>query len=185
MKLLGALLVIVPALAAAACGGGGAEGYSPEVKGNFMDECVEGAVDASGGAAIEAATQEYCSCTYDELAASVPYEEFAEGEERAPEDEDVPLPPEYEAAVAKCRAEQGYSEGTRAVFVATCVKSAVDQQLTEAEAQDYCRCAFAELKAKIPYTEFDRYDAQARRDPSAELPPKLAAVFEHCAGSLG
>ena len=181
----GAFLVIVLALAAAACGGGGEEGYSPEVERNFTQECVDEAMAAADGALMEADAREYCSCTYDEIEATVPFAEFAEYDDRAREDEDAKLPPELEQAAAGCRAEQGYSESTEKAFVASCAESAVAEGLSQAQAREYCGCTFAEIEAKVPFEEFAESDAKARKDPSAEPPPKLAAAAEHCAESIG
>jgi hypothetical protein len=65
------------------------------------------------------------------------------------------------------------------------VESAVDEGLTKPEAREYCGCTFAEIKAKLPFEEFAEYDAKARKDPSAEPPPKLAAAVKRCAESIG
>ena len=184
MKRPAALVVIALAFAAAACGGGEEE-YSPEVESNFMEECVKGAAEVGAGAQVEAETREYCSCSYDKVEATVPFEEFAAYDERAREDENTPLPPKFAAIVESCRLEQGYSAITEKSFIDSCVASAVDEGLSEAQAQDYCDCTYREIEANVPFEEFAEYDAKAQKDPSAQPPPKMTAAVERCAESIG
>lgn len=184
MKRPAALVVIALALTAAACGGGEEE-YSPEVESNFMEECVKGAEEAGAGAQVETETREYCSCSYDKLEATVPFEEFAEYDEQASEDENTPLPPKFAAIVESCALEQGYSAITEKSFVDACVESAIDEGLSKSEAQQYCGCTYKEIEAKVPFEEFTEYDAKAQKDPSAEPPPKMAAAVERCAELIG
>jgi hypothetical protein len=185
MRRLGAFLAIVLALAAAACGGGEEEAYSPQVESNFMEECVGGAERDDAGAKVEAETREYCSCTYGELEATVPFAEFAEFDQQASEDEDAPLPPKFVAIAEACRLKQGYSATTEKTFVDACAASAVEEGLSEAQAQDYCDCTYTEIKANVPFEEFAEYDAKAQKDPSATPPPKMTAAVERCAESVG
>jgi len=180
---LGALVVVL-ALVAAGCGGG-EDAYSPEVERNFTDECVDSAVGNEQSGLSEAEATEYCSCTYDEISAEVPFAEFAEYDEQAREDEATPLPPKFEDAAIRCRIEQGYTEGVGRTFTSECVKSAVEDGVGEAQAREFCGCAFSEIKAKVPFEEFAEYDAKARKDPSAKPPPAMNAAIERCAESLG
>lgn len=89
------------ALLAAGCGGED-EGYSAEVESNFMEQCVPSALESGKGALSEAKAREYCQCGYDEIEATVPYEEFAEYDEKAREDPSTPLPPKMKAVIERC-----------------------------------------------------------------------------------
>jgi hypothetical protein len=184
-KPLGALVVVLLALAAPACGGGGDEAYSPEVERNFTEECVGEAVDAGEGALLEVDARAFCSCTYTEIEATVPFAEFAKYDDQAREDENAKLPSKFEAAAIGCRTKLGYSKSTERTFLSTCAGSAVEEGLSRSEAREYCGCTYAEIKAKVPFEEFAEYDAKAQRDPSAAPPPKMAAAVERCAESLG
>ena len=182
-----ALLLVVLMLAAAACGGGGDEEYSPEVEREFTESCVDSAVESGDGALGETEATAYCSCTYREIETNIPFEQFAEYDEQAREDPDTPPPPEFREAAEKCRADQGYSAAVKQSFTSQCVESALagEGSITEAQAREYCDCTFAEIEANVPFDEFAEYDAKARKDPSAEPPPKIAAAVETCAESVG
>ena len=102
MRALAALAVVALALAASACGSSEEEGYSPQVEESLTTECIKSATASGQGAFTEEEARSYCKCTYDEIEATVPFQEFAEYDEKAREDEDIPLPPKMEAAVEKC-----------------------------------------------------------------------------------
>jgi hypothetical protein len=97
---LAALLFAALALAVAGCGG--EDDYSEDVEETFTEECVKAAIESGQGALTEAQADEYCQCTYDDIEANVPFEEFAEYDERAQEDENAPVPPKIAAAVERC-----------------------------------------------------------------------------------
>ena len=97
---LAACLFVALALAVAGCGG--EDDYSDNVEENFTEECVKSAVESGDGALTEAQADEYCQCTYDDIEANVPFEEFAEYDDRAREDENAPVPPKIAAAAERC-----------------------------------------------------------------------------------
>ena len=107
MRALAALTAAAITLAAAACGSSEDEGYSPQVEESFTTECVKSATAGGDGEFTEQEAQSYCKCTYDEIEATVPFDQFAEYDEKAREDENTPLPPKMNAAVEKCVDELG------------------------------------------------------------------------------
>ena len=92
MKRLFGLAVVALALAASGCGGSEPDDYSPEVEEAFTGGCVDQAMETSNDAVPRTEAEEYCSCTYDEVAANVPFEEFAEYDARVEEDENARPP---------------------------------------------------------------------------------------------
>ena len=149
---------------------------------NFTEECVDSAVEAQESGLNKAEATEYCSCTYDEIRAKVP---FAEYDGQAREDEAAPLPQKLEAAAARCRLRQGYTEGVAKTFTSECVESAVDDGVGEAKAREFCGCVVAEAKAKVPFEVFAEFDTKAQKDPSAKPPAAMDAAIQRCAKSLG
>jgi hypothetical protein len=81
--------------AAAACGGddGEPEGYGPELRSEFVEDCV-----ATGTA------EDVCRCFYDSLEAEVPFDRYQRIEERVREGADIP--PEIADLAAACDAAQ-------------------------------------------------------------------------------
>lgn len=66
--------------AAAACGGDGEpEGYGPELRAEFVEDCV-----ATGTA------EDVCRCFYDSLEAEVPFDRYQRIEERVREGAGIP-----------------------------------------------------------------------------------------------
>ena len=82
-------------------GGGGESGndYPAQAEENFMTACTS----------QPQATQEYCQCTFDEITATVPFEDFQEAEEQIGSGGLNDAPKEtrdaFQAAVEKCRSE--------------------------------------------------------------------------------
>lgn len=68
------------------------EGYPDQVRRNFMDACV----------AQPGATQAACECTFDQIAETVPVEEFVAYDRTARQDPATPPPSWIEAAVTAC-----------------------------------------------------------------------------------
>jgi hypothetical protein len=95
-------VVLVAVLALGAGCGGEEDSYSPEVKENFTTECVKSAVEEGAGALTDAKANAFCNCTYDDIAATVPFDEFKEYDAKAREDPNTPPPPRIEAAVDRC-----------------------------------------------------------------------------------
>lgn len=83
---------VVACLVVASCGGddGGEEGYSPELRREFVADCT-----ASGTA------EELCSCYYDRLEAEVPFERFQELDE-ALREAPVELPQDIQDMAVDC-----------------------------------------------------------------------------------
>ena len=102
MTRLLAFLVAILSLAVAGCGG--EEGYSEDVEETFMAECVPAAIEAGAGALSEDRAREYCKCSYDEIEAAVPFDEFAEYEEKSREHPETPLPPKAAGIARRCAA---------------------------------------------------------------------------------
>ena len=94
-------MVAALTLAVVGCGGG-EEGYSEDVKERFTAECVPAALESGAGALSDAQARQYCNCTYDYLEANIPYEEFAEFDEKSREDPETPLPPKFDAVAERC-----------------------------------------------------------------------------------
>jgi hypothetical protein len=100
-----ALAVLMCALAA--CGddeggggsGGGGSEYPAQAEENFMTACTS----------QPQATEEYCQCTFDEITATVPFEDFQEAEKQIGSGGINDAPKEtrdaFQAAVEKCRSE--------------------------------------------------------------------------------
>lgn len=107
MRALVAPALAALALVAAGCGGSAEEGYSPAVEESFTAECVKAANAAGQGALSEADAREYCTCAYDDIEANVPFEVFAEYDERAREDENAEPPPAIAAAAERCAEDVG------------------------------------------------------------------------------
>ena len=99
MGRLAACVVAAVALAAAGCGGD--ESYNDDVEESFTTECVKAASEGEG-ALTEAEADRYCQCTYDDIEANVPFEEFADYDDAVREDENAPVPPKIEAAAERC-----------------------------------------------------------------------------------
>jgi hypothetical protein len=45
---------------------------------------------------------------------------------------------------------------------------------------ELCRCAYAVIKAKVPFDEFADYDAKVLKNPSANPPPRIVAALRPC-----
>jgi hypothetical protein len=67
-----------------------------------MTECVKAAVEQGEGNLEEANARDYCQCTYDDIEANVPFDEFAEFDAAVTENEDATPPPEVVAAARRC-----------------------------------------------------------------------------------
>jgi hypothetical protein len=76
----------------AACGGGGPDGYGPEHRAGFVDDCT-----------TDVASEPACECFYDRLAAQVPFERFEELD-KASHDQGTGLPADIAALAAGCAA---------------------------------------------------------------------------------
>jgi hypothetical protein len=72
-------------------GGGGGRGYSEAVRAAFVASC-----------AAEGMTEEQCACAYEEVRASLPYEDLRAYEEAARRDPSTPPPDELLDARAAC-----------------------------------------------------------------------------------
>jgi hypothetical protein len=68
------------------------EGYSAAVESQFVNAC----------AAAEGADESNCQCVYDEIAASVPFEDFIEYDSALGDDPDAPRPSWLSAAIETC-----------------------------------------------------------------------------------
>jgi hypothetical protein len=86
------------ALVLAACGGEDAGGYSPEVEETFIEGCLAN----SGDGLTDAKAREFCQCAYDDVEATVPFEEFEEYDAKTREDPNTPLPPRINAVLERC-----------------------------------------------------------------------------------
>ncbi len=72
-----------------------------------MGECTKEAVASGAGALTDAQARTYCQCSYDGVAANIPYEEFAEFSAKAEDDPETPLPPKVADIVQRCVARIG------------------------------------------------------------------------------
>lgn len=75
------------------------QGYSATTETTFVASCVESAV---GEGLSNAQAREYCGCTYREIKAKVPFEEFAEYDAKARKNPSAAPPPKMAAAVERC-----------------------------------------------------------------------------------
>ena len=67
-----------------------------------MTECVKAAVAQGQGQLTEAKARDYCQCTYDDIEANVPFDQFAAFDEAATKDDDATPPPGIAAAAQRC-----------------------------------------------------------------------------------
>lgn len=67
------------------------EGYPDQVRRNFMNAC-----------AAQGATEAQCECTFDEIAQTVPVEDFVAYDQAARQDPATPPPSWIETAIAAC-----------------------------------------------------------------------------------
>jgi hypothetical protein len=72
--------------------GGGGGGYDEAAYSNFMDTCT----------GYPGADDDLCDCAFSEVAANVPYEEYAEFEAEIASDPSAPLPDFVMDAVSAC-----------------------------------------------------------------------------------
>jgi hypothetical protein len=86
-------LLVLAAFGPTGCGGGSAEtaapapsqepsGYSQEVRGNFLDSCLENATRTAKGAATEEQLTQTCECILGKVEQEYSEAEFAEFEQR-------------------------------------------------------------------------------------------------------
>lgn len=73
-------------------GGGGGGGYDDAAYSNFMATCT----------GYPGADEDLCDCAFSEVAASVPYDEYAEFEAEVAADPSTPLPDFITDAVSAC-----------------------------------------------------------------------------------
>ena len=98
-----ATIAVAAALALAACGGGEPTSYSPEVQENFVNSCVDSAMNGTTPPA-ESEAEQVCGCMYDELSARMSFEEFkaADASLREGEEMSADLAATLQAAAAQC-----------------------------------------------------------------------------------
>lgn len=79
----------------AACGGdGGPDGYGPDHRADFVEDCT-----------TDVATSETCGCLYDRMADSVPFSRFVELDKARRDDAGVRLPADIAGLAAGCAAD--------------------------------------------------------------------------------
>lgn len=70
-------------------------------------------------------------------------------------------------------------------FIDACVKANVDQDdMSAAEAESFCSCAFDEVRESLTFEKFKQLDDDLRAD-AEDLPAAVRAQFEGCVGSSG
>lgn len=85
------------ALVAAGCSDGDPEGYGPEVRRDFVEECT--------GAGTP---EDICGCFYDSVEAEIPFERYEQIDARIQDGGEVPT--DVADLAAACAAEQGQPE---------------------------------------------------------------------------
>jgi len=81
-------------LLASACGGGDdEEGYTDEMRSDFVSQCTAGVGDEAG---------DMCTCTYDALVETMPFEEFKAYDEAIRDDPSIALPADVTEAMTDC-----------------------------------------------------------------------------------
>lgn len=102
--LLGAAAIaLAAALALAACGGDEPTSFTPEVEENFVNSCVDSAMNGTTPPA-ESDAERICGCMYDELKARMSFDEFKAADESLREGEQMSsdLAADLQAAAAQC-----------------------------------------------------------------------------------
>ena len=97
------MVAVAAALALAACGGGEPTSYSPEMQENFVNSCVDSAMNGTAPPE-ESDAEQICGCMYDELKARMSFDEFKAADESLREGEQMSsdLAADLQAAAAQC-----------------------------------------------------------------------------------